>query len=78
MHRIVHLQQIAEQLSDAFTDVVKITKSYIPTANVLDRVIVPKEQLMKNVADELSMACHKSGRSISSKDNIPKKRKVIK
>ena len=78
VRRMVHLQQITEQLSDSFTDTKKVTKSYIPTANILGRVIVPKEQLMKSAADELSMARQKRSRPISSKDSILRKRKMIK
>ena len=43
VRRIVHLQQITNQLSDAFTDIVKATKSHIPTANTSARVVVPVE-----------------------------------
>ena len=78
VRRIVHLQQIAEQLPDAFTDTEKVTKSYIPAANIPDRVIVHKEQLMKSAADELAMARQKRSRPISSKDSIMRKRKMIK
>ena len=78
MRRIVHLQQIADQLSDAFTDTVKVTKSYIPAANIPGRVIEHKEQLMKSAAEELSVARQKRGRLIGSKDSVPRKRKMTK
>ena len=35
VQRIIHLQGIANQLSDVFTDNKKIVKSYIPAANTL-------------------------------------------
>ena len=33
VQKIVHLQAIANQLPDAFTDTKRVTKSYIPAAN---------------------------------------------
>ena len=35
VQRIIHLQGIANQLSDVFTDNKKIVKSHIPAANTL-------------------------------------------
>jgi len=34
VQKIMHLQEIANQLPDAFTDIKRVTKSYIPTVNV--------------------------------------------
>ena len=38
MQKIVHLQTITNQLPDAFTDIERVTKSYIPTANAPARI----------------------------------------
>ena len=35
---IIHLQNLANQLPDAFVDTKKVTKSHIPVANVPARV----------------------------------------
>ena len=78
VRRIVHLQQIVEQLPDVFINAAKVTKSYIPAANISGRVIVHKEQLMKSATEELSVARQKLGRPIGSKDSVSRKRKMIK
>ena len=65
-------------MPDAFTNVAKVTKSYIPAANIHGRVIVHKEQLMKSTVEELFVARQKRGRPIGSKDYVPRKRKMIK
>ena len=41
---IIHLQNIANQLPDAFVDTKKVTKSHIPAANVPARVDITKGQ----------------------------------
>ena len=63
VQRIIHLQNIANQLPNAFIDTKKVTKSHIPTANAPARINVPKGQL----ANE-SKICLKRGRPIGSKD----------
>ena len=40
--RIVHLQGLANQLFDAFTDIKKVTKSHVPTMNAPAHIDVPK------------------------------------
>ena len=45
VQRIIHLQNLANQLPDAFIDTKKVTKSHILTANTLARIDVPIEQL---------------------------------
>lgn len=40
VQRIIHLQSIANQLSDAFIDNKKIVKSHIPAANILAKIEV--------------------------------------
>ena len=74
MKKITHIQRLATQLPDAFTDATKITKSHIPAANTPARIDVPDGQNM-NAAHEISKTRQKHGRPIGSKDLIPKKRK---
>ncbi|KAL5809036.1 hypothetical protein ACOSQ3_029727 [Xanthoceras sorbifolium] len=76
VRKIVHLQTIANQLPDAFTDANRVTKSYIPAANVPARVIVPEERYKQLAATESSVARQKRGRPLGSKDTVPRKRKV--
>ena len=45
VQRIIHLQNLAKQLPDAFTDTKKVTKSHVPAANTLSRIDVPEGQL---------------------------------
>ena len=52
--RKVNLQMIANKLLDAFINAARVTKSYIPTANALVRIIVSIEQCNQNVAKESS------------------------
>ena len=69
VQRIIHLQNIANQLLDAFIDTKKVTKSHIPTANALAWINVPKGQL-----ENESKILLKCGRPICSKDITPRKR----
>ena len=41
---IIHLQNLANQLPDAFVDSKKVTKSHIPAANVSARVDITEGQ----------------------------------
>ncbi|XP_070057582.1 uncharacterized protein [Nicotiana tomentosiformis] len=72
VQKIIHLQNIANQLPDAFTDLPRVTKSHIPAANAPIRVDIPVGQLIKenNFKPRL-----KRGRPISSKDKNSRKRK---
>ena len=74
--RITHLQKIASQLSDAFTDTTKVTKSYIPTANTPARINIPIRKTTIMTANESSMTRLKRGRPLGLKDLIPRKRKI--
>ena len=38
VQRIIHLQNLANQLPDAFIDTKKVTKSHIPVANTPTRI----------------------------------------
>jgi hypothetical protein len=43
VQRIINLQQLTNNLPDAFTDIREVSKSYIPAANALERVEIPLE-----------------------------------
>ena len=69
VQRIIHLQNIANQLPNAFIDTNKVIKSHIPVANAPAQINVLEGQL----ANE-SKICLKRGRPICSKDITPRKR----
>ncbi|GJT35758.1 hypothetical protein Tco_0926177 [Tanacetum coccineum] len=74
VQKIMHLQEIANQLPDAFTDTKRATKSHIPAANAPARVEIPNKRDGDNIAQE-SQKHLKRGRPIGSKDKNPRKRK---
>ena len=63
VQKILRLQDIANQLPNAFSDSKRVTKSYIPTANAPTQIEVPVGQSTKIIANE-SMTCQKCGRPI--------------
>ena len=67
---IIHLQEIANRLPDAFNDAAKIIKSHIPTVNTLAQIYVPEEH--KKMDDNVLRK--KCGRPIGSKDAAPRKK----
>ena len=74
VRRILHLQNIADKMPDAFTDIAKVTRSHIPAVNAPAKIDVPVGQ--NNVAaNEPSIARLKRGRPVGSKDSVPRKRK---
>jgi transposase InsO family protein len=73
VQRIIQLQNIANQIPDAFTDSKKIVKSHIPAENVPARVDVPEGQLDK--VNEIKPRL-KRGRPIGAKDLTPRKRRI--
>jgi hypothetical protein len=75
VQRIIHLQGIANQLPDVFTDSKKIVKSHIPAANNPAQIEVPEGQLINIVANEFKTRL-KRGRPVGAKDKIPRKRKI--
>ena len=75
VQRIIHLQGIANELPDVFTDNKKIVKSHISAANTPARIEVPVGQLVSTVVNE-SKPHLKHGRPIGVKYKIPVKRKV--
>ncbi|KAJ9556926.1 hypothetical protein OSB04_011540 [Centaurea solstitialis] len=70
----MHLQEIANQLPDAFTDTKRVTKSYIPVVNAPARVDVPVGQTNNKVIEESKIRL-KRGRPLGSKNKNPRKRK---
>ena len=74
--KIVHLQTIANQLPDVFTDATRVTKSHIPAVNVPARVIVLGEQSKQIIAKESSTVHQKRGRPLGSKDTVPWRKKT--
>jgi hypothetical protein len=63
VQKILRLQDIANQLPNAFSDSKRVTKSYIPTATAPTQIEVPVGQSTKIIANE-SMTCQKCGRPI--------------
>ncbi|KAI3692362.1 hypothetical protein L6452_32176 [Arctium lappa] len=72
VQKIIHLQGLANQLPDAFTDPKKVTKSHVPAANASVKIDIPKGQ--DNLSND-SRACQKRGRPIGSKDKNPRKKR---
>ena len=52
VERIVHLQELANQLLDAFTDIKKVTKSHVLVVNASTHIDVPEGQLEDVIANE--------------------------
>ena len=67
VQRIIHLQNVANQLPDAFTDTQKVTKSHIPAANAPARIEIPNGLPDASIASE-STTRRKRGRPLGSKD----------
>ncbi|GKB89276.1 hypothetical protein Tco_0961548 [Tanacetum coccineum] len=76
VQKIMHLQEIENQLPNAFTNTKRVTKSHIPAANAPARVELPNKQARNNIVQE-SQKRLKRGRPIRSKDKNPRKRKGI-
>ena len=72
VQKIIHLQNLVNQLPDAFADSKKVIKSHIPAANAPIRIDVLEGQ--HEVAQE-SKTHMKRGRPIGSKDKNSRKRK---
>ena len=64
VQRIIHLQNLANQLQDAFIETKKVTKSYILTTNIPTRIDVPVGQITNEYKIRL-----KRGRIFGSKDS---------
>ncbi|XP_026436142.1 uncharacterized protein LOC113334004 [Papaver somniferum] len=72
VQRIIHLQNIANQMPDAFTDTGKVTKSHIPAANTPARVSIPDRH-----HDNQSTIRLKRGRPLGAKDLVPRKKRSV-
>jgi len=72
VQRIIHLQNITNQLPDAFTDTKKVTKSYIPAANAPARIEMPTRLPNASIAHESTIR-RKRGRPLGLKDLKPRK-----
>ncbi|XP_058733845.1 uncharacterized protein LOC131605515 [Vicia villosa] len=72
VQKIIHLQNLANQLPNAFTDPKGVTKSYIPAANAPIKTDIPVGQSNE------SQPRLKRGRPIGSKDKNPRTRKGAK
>ena len=77
VQRIIHLQDLADQLPYAFTDPNKVLKSHIPAVNVPAHVEIPIGDSGNAIAST-SKPRLKRGRPIRSKDSFPRKRKSNK
>ncbi|KAK2434187.1 putative mitochondrial protein [Trifolium repens] len=75
VQKIIHLQSLANQLPNAFTDPKSVTQSYIPAVNAPIKLDVPVGQPI--VANE-SQPRLKRGRPVGSKDRNPRVRKGAK
>ena len=62
------MQNLANQLPDAFIDTKKVTKSHIPTANTPAQIDV----LVRQLTNE-SKICLKHGRPVGLKDVTPRR-----
>ena len=77
VQKIIHLQNLANRLLDAFIDSTKVTKSHKPFANIPVHIEIPMGKLKYNMANEPKPQL-KRGRPIGSKDTIPRKMKSVK
>ena len=68
---IIHLQNLVNQLPDAFVDAKKVTKSHIPTVNAPTLIEVPEGQKANESKTRL-----KCGRPIGSKGVAPRKKRT--
>jgi hypothetical protein len=50
VQRIIHLQGLANELPDVFTDHKRVTKSHIPAINAPERVQVPQKATNSTVS----------------------------
>ena len=65
------MQNLANQLPDAFTDIKKVPKSHIPTGNTPERIDVPIGQFINESKIHL-----KRDRLIDSNDVTPRKKRT--
>ena len=82
VQRIIHLQNIANQMPDAFNDARKVIKSHTPAVNTPARIEIPIEKSipgeLTNKVIEESKPRQKRGRPVGAKDTVPRKSKANK
>ena len=71
VQKIIHLQNLANQLPDTFINTKKVTKSYILVANTLAWIDVPIGQLTNE--SKIRLKC---SRLVGSKDVTPQNRRT--
>ncbi|XP_019159318.1 PREDICTED: uncharacterized protein LOC109156009 [Ipomoea nil] len=74
VHKIINLQNLANNLPDAFTDNRGVTRSHIPAVNAPSRVEVPKGPSMHTDTPHRQ----KRGRPLGAKDLNPQKTRIGK
>ncbi|XP_074376698.1 uncharacterized protein LOC141718216 [Apium graveolens] len=77
VQRIIHMQNIAIQMSDAFSDSRHIIRSHIPAVNAPARVEIPTKKSIPGELISDSKPRQKRGRPIGAKDIVPRKQKLI-
>ena len=77
VQRILHLQDLANQLPDAFTNPNKVIKSHIPAVNTPAHIKFPIGDSGNAIASASKLRL-KRGRPIGSKDSFTRKRKSNK
>ena len=70
VQRIIHLQNLAIELPDAFTDHKKVTRSHIPAVNAPERVQVPQKALNSTIS---APNPRKRGRPPGAQDKVPRR-----
>ena len=77
VQKIIHLQNLANRLYDAFIDSTKVTKSHILATNISAQIEILMGKLKYSVTNKPKPHL-KRGQPIGSKDTIPRKRKSVK
>ncbi|KAJ9561443.1 hypothetical protein OSB04_006603 [Centaurea solstitialis] len=75
VQRIIHLQGLANQLPDTFTDLKRVTKSHVPAANTPIKIDVPKGQ--DNMSNESEDARSMVDHSVPKIKILKRKRELI-
>jgi hypothetical protein len=70
VRRIIHLQSLANELPDAFTDHKRVTRSHIPAVNAPERVQITQ----KATNSIVSPNPRKRGRPPGAQDKVPRRR----
>jgi hypothetical protein len=67
VQQIIHLQNLANNLPDSFTDIRGVSKSHIPAANAPERVEIPLQGMDSTRTPHLTKRERKSDDSVSAK-----------